>query len=143
MPSKTLSAKHPTFLKSLIDQFGDSSISALQAIRQLSDAEFDEVVASLQAGAVKSGKTSKAKPKGGKKKPPNDSPVVRIASALAERGLSGRRAQEWLARALVYDGVPPDRVPQPRDDDVEAWLGELVRTVSSAVVFDIARKAPV
>jgi len=128
-------------LKELIGQYGDSSISVLRVIRRLSDDDFEGLIAVSLAGDAKAAKKTKAKTSGSKKKLPKDSPVTRIAAELSRRGLSGRNAQEWLALELVRDGVQSGQIPQPKSDDVEEWLAELVRCVSSAIVFDVARNA--
>lgn len=107
----------------------------------MSDSEFAVLSEELLAGAAKTSKKSKGKASGGKKKLPKDSPVARVSAVLSERGFSGPSAQEWLARALVRDGIDPALIPIPQSDDVELWLTELFRKVSSAVVFDVARNA--
>ncbi|MDG4560695.1 MAG: hypothetical protein P9E88_05320 [Candidatus Competibacter sp.] len=112
--------------------------SLLTEIRSLTDEEFH--VALADAAGEKPAAAPKKKAAAKPKKLAKDSPVARIAAVVKQqRGLSDYNGQTWLRSALERDGVDPALIPDVSEQaSLENWLEVLLKSVRSAVVYDVA-----
>jgi len=75
------------------------------------------------------------------KVPTDNRPATRIAFELQEISkVSASNAQAKIKEALLTRGYSPSDVPVIADQSLQNWLEELLKTVPSSEVMDIAKK---
>lgn len=123
-----LCAKHTK--RSLVGLWNDIRVSSREEFEAELDRLFD-VQCSLEQKRVKA-KTGNF--------PGGNDPAARIASLLrAGTTLTIKQARVLVTQALVARGYPASDIPNPGRKSLEQWLAELLRSVPSSEVMDVAQ----
>jgi hypothetical protein len=133
-----MKAKTKAILLDLSGKHSKASLVALwHDLSRLSRGDYEKLLGELTQKPPKKRQTGRPK----SSQPQDDRPVTRIAHQLRERlSLSDDEAKNRLSDALISNGVRQELIPSHSLGPLEAWLTNLISTVSETKVMATARR---